>query len=95
MGLAVLPARLKDEIETMCTAILADRDFAEDESIAKHRDWFLAFKDHYEFTPETVREIIEKEIGKTFVKVLTDAGVYKRNEAGKAAFLRFVDAVNA
>ena len=94
MGLAVLPARLKDEIGEMCDAILSGRDFAESENIAKHRDWFLAFKDRYEFTPETVRGIIEKEIGNTFVKVLTDAGVYKRDEAGKAAFLRFVDAVN-
>ncbi|MBQ8717382.1 MAG: UDP-glucose--hexose-1-phosphate uridylyltransferase [Clostridia bacterium] len=94
MGLAVLPARLKDEIAVMCDAILKGRDFAEDEAIAKHRDWFLAFKQNYTFTPETVREIIEKEIGATFVKVLTDAGVYKRDEAGRAAFLRFIEAVN-
>ena len=94
MGLAVLPARLKDEIEIMCEAILAGRDFAEDEAIAKHREWFLNFKDNYAFTPETVREIVEKEIGATFVKVLTDAGVYKRDEQGRAAFNRFVDAVN-
>ncbi|MBE6702807.1 MAG: UDP-glucose--hexose-1-phosphate uridylyltransferase [Ruminococcaceae bacterium] len=94
MGLAVLPARLKDEITAMCDAILAGKDFAEDETIAKHRDWFLKFKDNYTFTPETVREIIEKEIGATFVKVLTDAGVYKRNAEGLAAFRRFVDAVN-
>ena len=46
------------------------------------------------FTPETVRDIIEKEIGATFVKVLTHAGVYKRDAAGRAAFLRFVQAVN-
>jgi hypothetical protein len=94
MGLAVLPARLKDEIAAMCDAILKGRDFAEDEAIAKHRDWFLSFKQNYTFTPETVREIIEKEIGATFVRVLTDAGVYKRDEAGRAAFLRFIEAVN-
>ena len=29
-----------------------------------------------------------------FAQVLEDAGVYKRDEAGKAAFLRFVDSVN-
>ena len=94
MGLAVLPARLKDEIEIMCEAIPAGRDFAEIDAIAKHKEWFLNFKDNYAFTPETVREIIEKEIGATFVKVLTDAGVYKRDEQGRAAFNRFVDAVN-
>ena len=94
MGLAVLPARLKDEIATMCDAILQGKDFANDETIAKHRDWFLKFKDNYTFTPQTVRGIIEKEIGATFVRVLTDAGVYKRDEAGLAAFRRFVDTVN-
>ncbi len=93
MGLAVLPARLKDEIAVMCEAILQNKDFAEDERIAKHKDWYLKFKDSYTFTPETVREIIEKEIGKTFVRVLTDAGVYKRDEAGTAAFLRFIESV--
>ena len=95
MGLAVLPARLKDEIAAMCDAILSGRDFAEDERIAKHRDWFLSFKQNYTFTPETVRGILEKEIGATFVRVLTDAGVYKRDAAGRAAFLRFVQTVNA
>ena len=92
--LAVLPARLQAEIEEMAEAILAGRDFAESETLAKHKEWFLKFKDNYTFTPETVREIIEKEIGSTFVKVLTDAGVYKRDDAGIAAFHRFVDAVN-
>ena len=94
MGLAVLPARLKDEIAVMCDAILAGRDFAEDERIAKHKDWFLSFAKNYTFTPQTVREIIEKEIGATFVRVLTDAGVYKRDAAGRAALLRFIDTVN-
>ena len=94
MGLAVLPARLKDEIAAMCDAILSGRDFAEDENIAKHRDWFLSFKQNYTFTPETVLKILEKEIGATFVKVLTDAGVYKRDAAGRAAFLRFTQTVN-
>ena len=93
MGLAVLPARLKDEIATMCEAILAGRDFAEVESIAKHKEWFLGFRSNYTFTPETVRSILEKEIGATFVRVLTDAGVYKRDEAGQAAFLRFIASV--
>jgi UDPglucose--hexose-1-phosphate uridylyltransferase len=78
----------------MCAAILAGKDFAESETLAKHKEWFLNFKENYAFTPETVREIVENEIGATFVKVLTDAGVYKRDDAGRAAFNRFVDAVN-
>ena len=95
MGLAVLPERLKSEIAEMKSAILNERDFADSESISKHKDWFESFKDNYDFTPENTEGILKDEIGKTFVKVLTDAGVYKRTPEGKAAFLRFIDFVNA
>ncbi|MBQ7383448.1 MAG: UDP-glucose--hexose-1-phosphate uridylyltransferase [Clostridia bacterium] len=94
MGLAVLPARLKAEIETMREYILAGRDFSENESIEKHKSWFERFAGDYEFTAENTEDILKAEIGKTFVRVLEDAGVYKRNDDGKAAFLRFVHAVN-
>jgi UDPglucose--hexose-1-phosphate uridylyltransferase len=90
MGLAVLPARLRDEIATMCEFIAAGRDFSEDESIVKHKEWSEAFKDNYEFTPENTEEIIKKEIGRTFERVLEDAGVYKRTPEGQSAFLRFI-----
>jgi len=94
MGLAVLPARLKDEINTMCEAILAGRDFATVPTIEKHRAWFLAFADKYTFTPDNVRDILQQEIGATFVRVLTDAGVFKRTEQGQAALRRFCDSVH-
>ena len=94
MGLAVLPARLKAEIEEMAAAILAGRDFAESESIEKHKAWFAAFRDRYTFTAENVRDILKKEIGITFTHVLEDAGVYKCTAEGREAFLRFVAHVN-
>jgi len=90
MGLAVLPARLRDEIATMCRFIAEGRDFAEDESIVKHKEWFEELKTRYEFTPENTEEILKKEIGAVFERVLEDAGVYKRTPAGRAAFLRFI-----
>ena len=90
MGLAVLPARLRDEIATMCEFIKSGRDFAEDESIVKHKEWFAKFKDNYEFTAENVEEILKKEIGCTFERVLEDAGVYKCTEEGHKAFLKFI-----
>lgn len=90
MGLAVLPARLRDEIAEMCKAIAEGRDFAEIESIEKHKAWFNTFKDNYEFTPENTECIIKKEIGRTFERVLEDAGVYKFTPEGHAAFLRFI-----
>jgi len=94
MGLAVLPSRLKNEIEQLCDAVLNGKNISDIEDIAKHAEWFDEFKNNYRFTKENVREIIENEIGKTFVKVLEDAGVYKRTADGKSAFLRFVDYVN-
>ena len=90
MGLAVLPARLRDEIADMCKAIGEGKDFADVESIEKHKAWFETFKDNYEFTPENTECIIKKEIGRTFERVLEDAGVYKFTPEGHAAFLRFI-----
>ena len=90
MGLAVLPARLRDEIAIMCEYIAAGKDFAENEAIAKHKAWFEAFKDNYIFTPENTEGILKTEIGRTFERVLEDAGVYKRTSDGNAAFLRFI-----
>ncbi len=95
MGLAVLPARLKAEIADMKTAILSGKDFAGVESIEKHKEWYLAFADNYTFTEENTEDIIKKEIGKTFVRVLKDAGVFKDSEEGRKYFLRFVDFVNS
>ncbi|MBR2466079.1 MAG: UDP-glucose--hexose-1-phosphate uridylyltransferase [Clostridia bacterium] len=94
MGLAVLPARLKDEIEDMKSAVISGTPFAEIESIKKHEMWFDSFKNDYHITPENIDGIIKTEIGKTFVRVLCDAGVYKDTEEGRAAFLRFIASVN-
>ena len=90
MGLAVLPARLKDEIALMCRFIAEGRDFAEDEQIAKHKAWFERFRENYTFTEENTEEILRTEIGRTFQRVLEDAGVYPRTEGGQLAFLRFI-----
>ena len=93
MGLAVLPARLKEEIALMKDAILQGKDFSATEGIEKHDAWFRAFRDNYTFTEENTEDIIKAEIGNTFVRVLKDAGVFKDTEEGKAAFLRFIDQV--
>ncbi|MGM9652067.1 MAG: UDP-glucose--hexose-1-phosphate uridylyltransferase [Eubacteriales bacterium] len=95
MGLAVLPARLKSEMAALREAILDGRDISADETLAKHAAWLNAFRDNYRFTPENTEEILHAEIGRTFVRVLCDAGVYKTDGAGRQAFLAFADAVNA
>ena len=94
MGLAVLPSRLKNEIELLSDAILSGKNVADIPEIEKHALWFSEFASNYSFTKDNVKQIIENEIGKTFVKVLEDAGVYKRTPEGKKAFVRFVNYVN-
>lgn len=92
MGLAVLPARLKGEMEQLAEAILAGRDIHGDEVLEKHADWVDAFVPRYEkIDAENVHEIIKKELGLVFMRVLEDAGVYKRTKEGREAFQRFIE----
>lgn len=91
MGLAVLPARLKMEMARLKETILAGGELRADEDLAKHADWVEEFKDNYEvIDASNIDGIIEQEIGKVFMEVLEDAGVYKRTEEGGKAFDRFV-----
>lgn len=93
MGLAVLPARLKDEMQQLGELIVKGLPFEEDSPLYKHKAWFEAFANDYDFTAENVDSILKSEIGKTFVRVLEDAGVYKCTEEGRAAFMRFCQSV--
>ncbi|MCR5663689.1 MAG: UDP-glucose--hexose-1-phosphate uridylyltransferase [Oscillospiraceae bacterium] len=93
MGLAVLPARLKAELEALAGAIVSGEDLRANETLAKHADWADELKQRHSFTEENVRPILRGEVGLVFQQVLEDAGVFKRDEAGQAAFLRFIEAV--
>ena len=95
MGLAVLPARLKNELDVLADAIVSGKDIDSDETIAKHADWVREFSVKYDsITDENVTEILHREVGLVFLKVLEHAGVYKRNESGMKAFVKFTDYVN-
>ena len=91
MGLAVLPARLKKELAELETAILENQPLTGE--LEKHGPWVEELKEKYTFTQENVTGILREEVGHVFAQVLEHAGVYKRDEAGRAAFLRFVEAV--
>jgi len=91
MGCAILPARLKTEMADLEKAILAGADIRADETLEKHADWVEEFLPKYEnVNAENIHSIVQKEIGLVFNEVLEDAGVYKRNAEGQAAFDRFV-----
>lgn len=90
MGLAILPSRLKEELEMLGDAIVTKKDIRSIEEIEKHADWVEEFLPHYtSVNKDNVMEILQKEIGIVFMKVLEDAGVYKRTPEGQAAFDRF------
>ena len=93
MGLAVLPPRLKDELEALETAILENKDLRADALTESHADWAESFMGNYQFTKENCMDILRDEVGKVFATVLEHAGVYKRDEQGKKAFLKFIEAV--
>lgn len=91
MGLAVLPSRLSKELRTLENAILSGEDIRSNPAIASHADWAEEFLSRYHsITADNVREIVEAEVGRVFLQVLCDAGVFKRTPEGKEAFLRFV-----
>ena len=94
MGLAVLPARLKSEMEDLSKAILAGEDIRANETLAKHADWVDSFLEKYDqVDASNIDGILKTEIGLVFMQVLEDAGVYKRTEEGQKAFMRFIDSL--
>ncbi len=90
MGLAVLPARLKDELAAVADCLATGGDLRANELTEKHADWAEAFAPNYQITADNALDIVQKETGIVFAKVLEHAGVYKRDDAGKAGLLRFV-----
>lgn len=94
MGLAVLPARLKKEMAVLEEYIVQGKDIRSNEEIEKHADWVDEFLPKYDnVTEDNVEEILQKEIGIVFKKVLEHAGIYKNTPEGQEAFLRFVEAL--
>lgn len=94
MGLAVLPARLKEELELLEEYILSGKDISSNEKIAKHEDWVKELLEKYpDINAENIQAILQKEVGLVFVHVLEDAGVYKCTPKGREDFMRFVDSL--
>ncbi len=92
MGLAVLPSRLKKEMESLADCLVSGKDVSSVGGLEKHADWVKDFLPKYaEITQENVWDILKEEIGEVFVKVLEDAGVYKCTEEGRKAFERLIN----
>ncbi|AVQ30132.1 UDP-glucose--hexose-1-phosphate uridylyltransferase [Fusobacterium varium] len=98
MGLAVLPGRLKEELEILKKYML-EPDFKtkikNDPKVVKHLEWAINIQEkHVKITSENIKTILKDEIGVTFSRVLEDAGVYKRNNEGEKGLLRFIEYIN-
>ncbi len=94
MGLAVLPARLKEEMEQLKKALVEGQDLRSSQVLEKHADWVDEFLSKYDKVDSSnIDDIIEKEIGLVFMQVLEDAGVYKRTAEGQEAFDRFIQSI--
>lgn len=94
MGLAVLPARLKAEMELLKEYIVAGKDLRSHEDLAKHADWAETFVKKYDhIDSDNIDKIVKDEIGIVFTQVLECAGVYKQTEEGLDAFRRFINAL--
>lgn len=91
MGLAVLPARLKKEMDVLAETILKNQDIRRVESISKHADWVDEWREKYDITRENIKEVLHREIANRFVEVLECAGVFKRTHKGMAQFKRFLE----
>ena len=96
MGLAVLPARLKSELalveEALTAPEKADRIFSE-AAMAPHYDWYRELRKAYS-GGQDAHAFVQDQVGRVFSAILENSGVYKTDETGRKAFLRFIDAVN-
>jgi UDPglucose--hexose-1-phosphate uridylyltransferase len=93
MGLAVLPARLKDELAEVEKYILGKSNAVAD----YHLEWAEQLKICLGGTANesNVQSLVREEVGKKFLRVLEDAGVFKRDEAGGAGFHRFIQTISS
>ena len=93
MGLAVLPARLKDELAAVEKALVTGEDMTKNQLTASHAKWAQEIKSRYNITEQNVSDIVKAEVGAVFSKVLEHAGVYARNQNGMEQFLKFIESV--
>ena len=97
MGLAILPARLKDQgaqIADILSGKAPNTSREEGSPLTVHADWIdtLIAKYGTTLSHEKAEKAVRDEIGIVFSHVLENAGVFKQDEAGQAAFLRFLAA---
>jgi Galactose-1-phosphate uridyltransferase len=92
MGLAILPARLKDEIAILKKSLLNEEDISKYPFMDKHKVWYNELKQDF-ISKENIDDILKISLTKKFVHVLENAGVFKMNEEGIEAFIHFIESL--
>ncbi|NMO96796.1 UDP-glucose--hexose-1-phosphate uridylyltransferase [Paenibacillus lemnae] len=98
MGLAILPGRLKSELDQIADILsghseLYEASLMEGHPLAVHRDWIsdlMQAEDAGSLTKEEAVEKIQYQVGGIFTTILEQAGVYKHTEEGQRGFHRFL-----
>ena len=98
MGRAILPGRLKTELNWISSYLSGDLELEEleaKEGLEKHLDWIAELKEEYgiNLSEEEAEQVVEVEVANKFSRVLEDAGVYKNNSIGYKGFERFLESV--
>lgn len=88
MGLAILPARLKDELGDVEAFLLGEVDI--NQVAEGHRPWAEMLAHEHTVTPDNVHQIVQQAVGQVFAEVLTHAGVYKYDASGHEGLKRFI-----
>jgi UDPglucose--hexose-1-phosphate uridylyltransferase len=96
MGLAVLPGRLKLELAQIRELLTGVKPYEpsslmrNDHPLHKHATWVESMikANGASMSESEAEELLRAEVGHIFLRVLLDAGVFKRNEKGREAFQR-------
>ncbi|WP_066893254.1 UDP-glucose--hexose-1-phosphate uridylyltransferase [Clostridium nigeriense] len=97
LGLAVLPARLKEELESIKKALLNKEESIDNYTdINIHANWYKdILSNNKEINEENIDKIIEDEVGNVFKKVLEHCGVFKWDDDGKKAMKKYIDSLKS
>lgn len=93
MGLAILPARLKTELELLKECLLGKKNIEQEEILTKHQHWYQELKQQ-DLNENNVDEILKESLTKKFVEVLEDAGVFKMDDEGIDSFINFIENID-
>jgi len=96
MGLAVLPSRLKTEMELIKEVLVGSKSLESilpTDDVFKHKLWIEELISKYEIiNNDNAEEILQKEIGNKFLTVLEHSGLFKDNKESKVRFIKYLNA---